>query len=58
MAYGFMYEGDGFLRKGPDPKDAAGKEEHVKEAAPAKAAKPARSGGITPFRFTRLMFGR
>ena len=58
MAYGFMYEGDGFLRKGPEPKDVVGKEERVKAEAPAKAVKPARTGGSTPFRFTRLMFGR
>jgi hypothetical protein len=59
MAYGFMYEGDGFIRKGPEPVEVAGKEENVKATAPAKAAKPARrSGGITAFRFTRMVFGR
>jgi hypothetical protein len=58
MAYQVMYEGDGFIRKGPEPK-AAGKEERVavKAAAPAKS-KRASSGGITMFRFTRLVFGR
>jgi hypothetical protein len=59
MAYGLMYEGDGFIRKGPSPEEAGGKEVQV-QAAPAKAEKPARSAGhgITWFRLTRLVFGR
>ena len=61
MAYDLMYEGDGIIRKGPEPKKIADKQESSSTAelkhAPAK--KPARRrGGITMFRFTRLLFSR
>jgi hypothetical protein len=64
MAYEMMYEGDGIIRRGPEPK-AAGTEQRVPATPkPAKAkaeAKPEssarRSGGITMFRFTRRVFG-
>jgi hypothetical protein len=58
MANGFMYEGDGFIRKGPEPTEVAGKDERAKADSPQKATKPARRRGITPFRFTRMVFGR
>ena len=58
MAYESMYEGDGFIRKGPQPK-SAGKEVRV---STGKTESPKRrswlDGGITMFRFTRLVFGR
>ncbi len=62
MAYEIMYEGDGFIRKGPEPKELPGKE--VADTAPKKDTqvqpekKPVRRGrgGITMFRFTRLVF--
>jgi hypothetical protein len=60
MAYEGMYEGDGFIRKGPTPKPIEGIEEPkavVKtQAKPAKKA--GRGRGITMFRFTRLVFGK
>jgi hypothetical protein len=60
MAYEIMYEGDGFIRKGPKPLEGGPKEEssvsvEKQQAVPAKG--PARRrGGITLFRFTRLIF--
>jgi hypothetical protein len=65
MAYEIMYEGDGFIRRGPEPK-AAGIEQGVLETrklakakAKAKSGSGARrGGGITMFRFTRMVFGR
>lgn len=56
MAKDLMYEGDGFIRKGPEPKEiqATGKEEPVKVERIRKV--PPVRGGITMFRFTRLMF--
>jgi hypothetical protein len=57
MAYDLMYEGDGFIRKGPKPKkaDTAGKQEPAVKVERIKKAAPVR-GGITMFRFTRLIF--
>ena len=57
MAKDLMYEGDGFIRKGPEPKqecEATGKQEPVKVEKIRKV--PPVRGGITMFRFTRLMF--
>ena len=60
MAYEIMYEGDGFIRKGPEPKKIAGLDEQQPTAANAvekPSTKPVRRrGGITPFRFMRLVF--
>ena len=58
MAYDLMYEGDGIIRKGPEPKKIADKKESSTTVVnQAPASKPARRrGGITMFRFTRLLF--
>jgi hypothetical protein len=61
MAYDkMMYEGDGFIRKGPEPKKIAVKDDVAADKDQARpATKPARRrGGITMFRFTRLLFSR
>jgi len=59
MAYEVMYEGDGFIRKGPQPKEGPGESSPAAEKDKGQPAKkPARRrGGITMFRFTRLLFG-
>ncbi len=59
MAYEVMYEGDGFIRKGPTPKEIPGESGPAAERNQAQPArKPARRrGGITLFRFARLLFG-
>ncbi len=53
MAYDSMYEGDGFIRKGPAPKD-------VKESRPVEKnterKKKTWRGGITVFHLMRLLF--
>jgi hypothetical protein len=54
MPYEIMYEGDGFIRKGPEPK-AIKNEERV--AVPAEpVSKPEQKGGA--FSFSRVFFGR
>ena len=58
MGNGLMYEGDGYLRKGPTPDEVKGKEARAKNAAPEKASKARGGNGITWFRITRLVFGR
>ena len=61
MAYDLMYEGDGIIRKGPEPKKIADKESRSAaelNQAPVKIPARRRSGGITMFRFTRLLFSR
>ena len=55
MAYEIMYEGDGLIRKGPQPKKLAGEESR----AVAKNAEPRKRtwrGGITMFHLVRLLF--
>jgi hypothetical protein len=58
MAYQVMYEGDGFIRKGPEPK-ATGKEQRISASEQSRPeTKQKARGGITMFRFTRMVFGR
>jgi hypothetical protein len=59
MAYEAMYEGDGFIRRGPEPK-ATDKAHRVSADGKAKAkpAEKARGGQVTASWFSKLVFGR
>jgi hypothetical protein len=54
MAYKGMYEGDGFIRKGPEPKNA-GEESRTVEKNTGRSRKTWR-GGITMFHLMRRLF--
>ncbi len=53
MAYEVMYEGDGLIRKGPQPKNV---EEPRTVARNAEPRKRTWRGGITLFHLMRLLF--
>ena len=55
MAYEVMYEGDGFIRKGPEHEEFAAEEQKTA----AKSVQPRKKtwrGGITMFHLMRLLF--
>lgn len=55
MAYEVMYEGDGFIRKGPERKGIAADQQRTVEKNCAPRKKTWR-GGITVFHLMRLLF--
>ncbi len=53
MAYEVMYEGDGLIRKGPQPKKCEESRTVAKSGEPRKRTW---RGGITMFHLMRLLF--
>ncbi len=55
MAYQVMYEGDGFIRKGPEQNEIAAEEQRTATGC-AEPRKRTWRGGITMFHLMRLLF--